>query len=148
MSSARAFVFPGPRCRETPIHDITMKPDTIEISRRQKTDDPDHHLWNNHGTWWLHCTVHLPDFTKWRLRKNLRTTDVQTARQLRDQFLMENPANLAVCLDAGRLDPWQPRHRPGPRPAFLHQHPIPDPSPPATLGANLTASRKTILSPI
>ncbi len=72
-----------------------MKPDSIEISRRQKTDGPNHHLWNNHGTWWLHCTIHLPDFTKWRLRRNLRTSDVEAARQLRDRILMENPADLA-----------------------------------------------------
>jgi hypothetical protein len=72
-----------------------MNPNPVSISRRQKPDGDNHHLWNNHGTWWLHCTIHLPDFTKWRLRRNLRTTDVQTARQLRDRILMENPANLA-----------------------------------------------------
>jgi hypothetical protein len=68
---------------------------SLEISRRQKSRGANHHLWNNSGTWWLHCTIHLPDFTKWRLRRNLRTSDVQTARQLRDRILMGNPANLA-----------------------------------------------------
>jgi hypothetical protein len=72
-----------------------MNPATTEISRRQKPRGTNHHLWNNNGTWWLHCTIHLPDFTKWRLRRNLRTSDVQTARQLRDRMLMGNPANLA-----------------------------------------------------
>jgi hypothetical protein len=67
-----------------------MKQDTIQISRRQKADGPNHHLWNNHGTWWLHCTIQLPDFTNRRLRKNLRTTDLETARRLRDRFLAEN----------------------------------------------------------
>ena len=95
MSSARAFVFPGSRCRE-PKHDITMKQDTIAISRRQKADSPNHHLWNNHGTWWLHCTIHLPDFTKWRLRKNLRTSDVRVARQLRDRVLAGDSTGLAA----------------------------------------------------
>ena len=66
------------------------------ISRRQKTAGANHHLWNNNGTWWLHCTIHLPDLTKWRLRRNLRTSDVQTAQQLRDRILMGNPANLAL----------------------------------------------------
>lgn len=67
------------------------------ISRRQKTRGLNHHLWNNHGTWWLHCTLHLPDFTKRRLRKNLRTSDVQAARQIRDLILAENPeASLAA----------------------------------------------------
>ena len=64
-------------------------------SCRQKTSGPNHHLWNNHGTWWLHCTIHMPDYTKWRLRKNLRTTDVQTARQIRDRILSGNPGILA-----------------------------------------------------
>lgn len=65
------------------------------LSRRQKPDGPNHHLWNNHGTWWLHYTIQMPDFTKWRLRRNLHTTDVEKARQLRDRILMGNPSNLA-----------------------------------------------------
>lgn len=65
-----------------------------EISLRQKARDANHHLWNNNGTWWLHCIIHMPDFTKWRLRRNLRTSDVQTARLLRDRIVMGNPANL------------------------------------------------------
>lgn len=60
---------------------------SYEISRRQKSRGDNHHLWNNNGTWWLHSTIHLPDFTKRRLRKNLRTSDVRTARQLRDRIL-------------------------------------------------------------
>ena len=26
--------------------------------------NPDHNIWNNNGTWWLHATVHHPDYTK------------------------------------------------------------------------------------
>ena len=45
-----------------PNHDITMnQTGSPVISRRQKTAGPLHHLWNNHGTWWFHCTFHLPD---------------------------------------------------------------------------------------
>ncbi len=33
------------------------------ISRRQKLAGPNHHLWFNHGTWWIHYTIHLPDHT-------------------------------------------------------------------------------------
>jgi len=57
------------------------------ISRRQKTDGPNHHLWNNHGTWWCHYTVHLPDYTKRRVRLSLGTPSVEQARKLRDQIL-------------------------------------------------------------
>jgi len=42
---------------------------------------------NNHGTWWLHYTTHLPDHTKKRVRKSLGTQDVEEARQLRDKIL-------------------------------------------------------------
>ena len=46
-----------------------------------------HHLWNNHGTWWLHYTLHLPDYTKRRIRKSLSTRSLETARAKRDTFL-------------------------------------------------------------
>lgn len=76
-----------------------MNPPVIAISRRQKRVGPNHHLWNNHGTWWLHCTLHLPDFTKWRLRRNLRTSDVHEARQFRDRILA------GIDAPAGNLSP-------------------------------------------
>jgi len=79
-----------------PNHDIPMNQTARPIvSRRQKAVGPDHHLWNNNGTWWLHCTIHLPDFTKCRLRRNLRTSDLQTAQHLRDRILTGNPPTSA-----------------------------------------------------
>lgn len=99
MSSGRAFCFSGSRGVVNPNHDITMNHTSSapsEISRRQKSRGLNHHLWNNNGTWWLHCTIHLPDFTKWRLRKNLRTSDVETARQLRDRILADKSTALAA----------------------------------------------------
>jgi len=56
----------------------------------------DHHLWNNHGIWWCHYTVHHPDYTKQRVRCSLGTSDVAVARMRRDRLL------------AG-LDPYLPR---------------------------------------
>lgn len=53
------------------------------------TDNADHHLWNNHGTWWCHYTVHLPDYTKQRIRRSLHTADRRVARFLRDSLLFE-----------------------------------------------------------
>jgi hypothetical protein len=46
-----------------------------------------HHLWNNNGTWWLHYTEHLPDYTKRRVRVSLRTHNVRAARAMRDVLL-------------------------------------------------------------
>jgi hypothetical protein len=48
----------------------------------------DHHLWNNHGTWWCHYTVHLPDYTKRRVCLSLQTSDVRQARILRDRLFI------------------------------------------------------------
>jgi hypothetical protein len=56
------------------------------ISRRQKTAGPNHHLWNNHGTWWFHGTVHKPDGTAERVRVNLKTDVLPIARNRRDSI--------------------------------------------------------------
>jgi len=53
------------------------------------TGNPDHHLWNNNGTWWAHYTEHLPDYTKRRVRRSLHTKDLGIARVLRDSLLWE-----------------------------------------------------------
>lgn len=42
-----------------------------------------HHLWNNHGTWWIHYTLHH-DWTKERVRESLATRCVEEARRKRD----------------------------------------------------------------
>jgi hypothetical protein len=49
--------------------------------------DPDHHLWRNGRLWWIAVTVHLPDWTKRRVRRSLGTDDVREARRRRDGIL-------------------------------------------------------------
>ncbi len=64
-------------------------------SIRITDNNPDHHLWNNNGTWWIHYTLHLPDYTKRRVRKSLETRQAQIARRRRDQIfasLLAQPA--------------------------------------------------------
>lgn len=46
-----------------------------------------HNLWFNNGVWWLHFTVHLPDYTSRRVRRSLGTKDEAEARKLRDEIL-------------------------------------------------------------
>jgi hypothetical protein len=58
---------------------------------RVRAENPNHHLWNNHGTWFLHYTIHPTPFTKERIRRSLGTKDVLVARDRRDSFF----ANLA-----------------------------------------------------
>jgi hypothetical protein len=56
------------------------------LSVRVNRGNPDHHLWNNHGIWWLHYTLHLPDHTKKRVRKSLGTRDLDQARERHDEL--------------------------------------------------------------
>jgi hypothetical protein len=53
---------------------------------RVRGENPNHHLWNNHGTWFLHYTVHPTPFTKERIRRSLGTKDIRIARERRDSF--------------------------------------------------------------
>jgi hypothetical protein len=54
---------------------------------RGAVENPDHHLWNNRGTWWCHFTLHRADYTAERFRVSLRTRDVTVARCRRDELL-------------------------------------------------------------
>lgn len=58
----------------------------IDLSVRIPVANPDHHLWNNNGTWFVHYTVHLPDYTKQRVRASLRTKGRDLARRRRDEL--------------------------------------------------------------
>ncbi|MEO6568181.1 MAG: hypothetical protein ABIO94_05415 [Opitutaceae bacterium] len=53
---------------------------------RVRAENPNHHLWNNHGTWFLHYTVHPTPYTKERVRRSLGTKDLNVARARRDSF--------------------------------------------------------------
>ena len=54
--------------------------------------NPNHHLWNNHGTWFLHYTTYPTPITKERIRCSLRTRDLEVARARRDEVLQLNQA--------------------------------------------------------
>jgi len=56
------------------------------LSIRVDSKNPLHHLWNNNGTWWLHCTVHETIHSKKRIRKSLKTHDQVKAQALRDNI--------------------------------------------------------------
>ncbi len=57
------------------------------LAIRTNPGNPNHHLFNNHGTWWCHYTIHRPDYTKQRVRISLRTRNAYTARRRRDRVL-------------------------------------------------------------
>lgn len=58
---------------------------STQLSIRVQPGRTNHHLWNNHGTWFLHYTLHRSDHTKQRVRTSLRTGDLEQARQRRDE---------------------------------------------------------------
>jgi hypothetical protein len=60
------------------------------LAIRVRPDSPNHHLWNNNGTWWCHYTIHLPDFTKKRVRVSLDAFNPREARAKRDVLLTGN----------------------------------------------------------
>jgi len=59
----------------------------IPVSARSGDSNPDHHLWNNRGTWWCHFTLHRADYTAERIRVSLKTRDLEVARCRRDELL-------------------------------------------------------------
>lgn len=66
---------------------------------RVRPQNPNHHLWNNHGTWFLHYTVHPTAFTKERVRRSLATKDVKVARARRDAFFSHLHSESAKVLN-------------------------------------------------
>ena len=59
---------------------------TETLSIRIDPENPNHHLWRNHGTWWLHYTVLVDGVRQRRVRRSLHTRDLQVARRRRDRF--------------------------------------------------------------
>jgi hypothetical protein len=58
-----------------------------ELAVRVDEANPNHHLWNNRGTWWCHFTLHKPDYTAERIRVSLKTRNLEVARKRRDEVL-------------------------------------------------------------
>ena len=65
-----------------------------ELAIRIDEFNPNHHLWNNNGTWWLHYTVYPTSVTSDRKRKSLKTKSLKQARLLRDNFFNALPSNI------------------------------------------------------
>jgi hypothetical protein len=47
-----------------------------KIVLRINAANPNHHLWNNNGTWSCHYTVQRPNFTKHRIQMSLQTSNL------------------------------------------------------------------------
>jgi hypothetical protein len=53
----------------------------------ERMPNPNHHLWNNNGVWFINYTVYPTPFTKERIRRSMQTKDIEIARERRDRFL-------------------------------------------------------------
>jgi hypothetical protein len=62
---------------------------THSLAIRLNPGNPDHHLWNNNGTWFVHYTIHPTPFTKQRIRVSLGTKDKLQAQSRRDRLLLK-----------------------------------------------------------
>ena len=82
----------SPPTKGEQIGERIMNNSNTTLAIRVLPDNPDHHLWNNNGTWWCHYTVHRPDYTKQRVRVSLGTSCHEAARRLRDRVLQNADA--------------------------------------------------------
>jgi hypothetical protein len=111
--SMRAGALPGERklLRRTPLwvqsqttamHPIRSNLPVLPVlSVRVDETNLDHHLWCNHGVWWIHYVVHEGN-RKRRVRHSLRTRDVEVARRLRDtEFALVRDASVTACAAPG-----------------------------------------------
>tara|TARA_Y100001938_G_C8018284_1_gene393782 strand:- start:769 stop:981 length:213 start_codon:yes stop_codon:yes gene_type:complete len=64
-----------------------MSKKNFKLSARIDESNPNHHIWNNNGTWYIHFIIHKEDKTAERFRKSLKTRDVEEARNKRDKIL-------------------------------------------------------------
>jgi hypothetical protein len=64
-----------------------MESNAVKGSLRINAANPNHHLWNNNGIWYVHYTVHPTPHTKSRVRESLKTKSLDEARQRRDNIL-------------------------------------------------------------
>lgn len=60
---------------------------TPVLAFRPNEKNPNHHLWCNNGTWFMHYTSYPTPLTKERIRRSLGTKDIRVARVRRDEFL-------------------------------------------------------------
>ena len=71
------------------INTTDTAPASPRLSIRVQGENPLHHLWNNNGTWWLYFHLKDAEGAAKRVRKSLKTKDLQQARSRRDRMLAD-----------------------------------------------------------
>jgi hypothetical protein len=62
-----------------------MNKKTVRTTLKMIRKNPYHNIYNNNGTYWIHYTVRKGNKAK-RLRKALKTSDINQAVKRRDEF--------------------------------------------------------------
>ena len=57
-----------------------------KLAIRVDAENPNHHLWKNHGSWWIHFTLHLDELRTRRVRFSLATAVLEEARERPDRL--------------------------------------------------------------
>lgn len=65
----------------------TPQPDRLRLNIRISRNSPNHHLWNNNGTWWIKFTMRSENGSTQRMSRSLKTGAVEKARTRRDGIL-------------------------------------------------------------
>jgi len=68
------------------MHPLVSPSASHALAIRVNPGNPNHHLWRNHGVWWIHYVVH-EGHKKRRVRTSLGTRDLAAARAARDVVL-------------------------------------------------------------
>ena len=55
---------------------------------------PDHHIWNNNGSWWAHFSISRLRGRSKRVRVSLHTKSRKVARERRDQLMKAKPEQI------------------------------------------------------
>jgi hypothetical protein len=60
---------------------------SLHLVTRRTVNNPNHHLWNNNGTWWIRFTLRSTAGESIRPAYSLKTADLDAARRKRDRIL-------------------------------------------------------------
>ncbi len=75
---------------------LTMK-DKL-VARHGRHYGPDHHIWNNNGTWWCHLSLARRSGRAKRIRFSLHTNSRPEARKRRDLIMNASEAKAKVLV--------------------------------------------------
>jgi hypothetical protein len=59
----------------------------LHLATRRTDHNPNHHLMNNNGTWWIRFTLRSTAGESIRPAYSLKTPDLESARRKRDRIL-------------------------------------------------------------